>query len=194
MRVSAGMRGPSLLPLRRSCEAALQCLISLHRKFLALDFGRSHSQSSGAPNFRAFRTGSQPAWHIHPYTLRQPKAAGLSAESMRSKSWDEFVKPGAPDMHFVFAVCNNAARDEVCPVWPGQPVTAYSGMPDPRWAGETDQALDRAFREAFVRLDRRIGLLVSLPPASLDAFAIRNPLERIGRELNPSSAGSGASR
>lgn len=136
----------------------------------------------GAPNFRAFSAGSHPAGYIHPFALRQLEAAGLSAKGMRSKSWDEFAQPGAPQMDFVFTVCDNAAR-EVCPVWPGQPVTAHWGMPDPGWAGHTDEALERGFHESFVTLDRRIGLFLSLPlAASLERLAIQNELRRIGRE------------
>ena len=147
----------------------------------------------GAPNFHAFSAGSHPAGYIHPFALRRLEAAGLGANGMRSKSWDEFAQPGAPQMDFVFTVCDNAAR-EICPVWPGQPMTAHWGMPDPGWAGETDEALERAFHEAFVTLDRRIGLLLSLPLASLETLAIRDTLERIGREPGPFSGGSGASR
>jgi protein-tyrosine-phosphatase len=100
---------------------------------------------------------------------------------MRSKSWDEFAQAGAPRMNFVFTVCDHAAQ-EVCPVWPGQPLTAHWGIPDPGWAGNTDAALERAFREAFVTLDRRIGLFLSLPLGSLERLAIQNELHRIGRE------------
>jgi arsenate reductase len=135
----------------------------------------------GAPNFRAFSAGSHPAGHIHPFALRQLEASGLTAEGMRSKSWDEFAQAGAPRMNFVFTVCDHAAQ-EVCPVWPGQPLTAHWGIPDPGWAGNTDAALARAFREAFVTLDRRIGLFLSLPLGSLERLAIQNELHRIGRE------------
>ena len=135
----------------------------------------------GAPNFRAFSAGSHPAGYINPFALRQLAAAGLPTAALRSKSWDEFAQPGAPEMNFVFTVCNNAAR-EVCPVWPGQPITAHWGMPDPGWAGETNELLERSFRDAFVTLDRRIGLFLSLPLASLEWFAIQSEVRRIGRE------------
>jgi arsenate reductase len=135
----------------------------------------------GAPNFRAFSAGSHPAGYIHPFALRQLEASGLATAGLRSKSWDEFARSGAPQMNFVFTVCDSAAR-EVCPIWPGQPVTAHWGMPDPGWAGETEAVLARAFREAFVTLDRRIGLFLSLPLASLSALAIKSQIDRIGAE------------
>jgi arsenate reductase len=133
----------------------------------------------GKPNFRAFSAGSHPAGRIHPFATRQLQAAGLSTAGMRSKSWDEFAKPGAPQMNFVFTLCDDAAR-EVCPVWPGQPMTAHWGIPDPGAAGETDVELERAFRDAFVTLDRRIGLFLSLPLASLNSLAIKSELDKIG--------------
>jgi len=133
----------------------------------------------GKPNFRTFSAGSHPAGLIHPFALRQLEATHLPTAGLRSKSWDEFAKPGAPEMDFVFTLCNNAAH-EVCPVWPGRPVTAYWGMPDPGSGGETDAELERAFRDAFLMLDHRIGLFLSLPFRSLDALAIRRELDKIG--------------
>lgn len=135
----------------------------------------------GAPNFRAFSAGSHPAGYINPFALRQLEAAGLSAAGMRSKSWDELTQPGAAQMDFVFTVCDHAAR-EVCPVWPGHPITAHWGVPDPGWASQTDEVLERAFRDTFVTLDRRIGRFLSLPLASLERLAIQSELQRIGRE------------
>lgn len=133
----------------------------------------------GKPNFHAFSAGSHPAGRIHPFAIRQLEAAGLSTAGMCSKSWDEFAKPGAPRMNFVFTLCDDAAR-EVCPVWPGQPMTAHWGIPDPGAAGETETILERAFRDAFVTLDRRIGLFLSLPLASLNSLAIKSELDKIG--------------
>src|SRR5262249_4666625 len=98
----------------------------------------------------------------------------------RSKDWDEFAQPGAPVMDFVFTVCDNAAN-EVCPVWPGQPMTAHWGIPDPAAVVGTPEEVQRAFRDAFVSLDRRIGLFLSLPMASLDRLAIQREIDRIGR-------------
>ncbi|HYA64011.1 MAG TPA: arsenate reductase ArsC [Candidatus Sulfotelmatobacter sp.] len=133
----------------------------------------------GKPNFRAFSAGSHPAGRVHPFAIRQLETAGLPTIGLRSKSWDEFAKRGAPQMNFVFTVCDNAAR-EVCPVWPGQPMTAHWGIADPGAADESDAALERAFRDAFVTLDRRIGLFLSLPLSSLNPLAIKSELDRIG--------------
>jgi arsenate reductase (thioredoxin) len=128
----------------------------------------------GPPNFHSFSAGSHPAWYINAYALKQLAGAGLPTEGLRSKSWDEFEGPGAPQMNFVITLCDSAAR-EVCPVWPGQPVTAHWGMPDPGYA--TD--LDRSFRDAFVTLDRRISLLLSLPLASLSTLAMQQQVRGI---------------
>jgi len=135
----------------------------------------------GKPNFRAFSAGSHPAGRIHPGAVRQLESAGLPTAGLRSKSWDEFAKPGAPRMDFVFTVCDNAAA-EVCPVWPGQPMTAHWGIPDPGAVAGSDEQIERAFREAFVTLDRRIGLFLSLPLSSLDRLAIKKEVDRIGAQ------------
>jgi len=135
----------------------------------------------GKPNFRAFSAGSHPTGRVNPFALKQLEAAGLSVDGLRSKSWDEFAKPGAPQMNFVFTVCDNAGA-EVCPVWPGQPVTAHWGVPDPAAVVGTVDQMERAFRDAFVTLDRRITLFLSLPLASLTALALKKEIDRIGRE------------
>ena len=135
----------------------------------------------GRANFRAYSAGSHPHGVVHPMALRELERARMSTEGLRSKSWDEFAGPGAPAMDFVFTLCDDAAR-EVCPVWPGQPMTAHWGLPDPGNAGEDAQELDRAFRDAFITLDRRIGLFLCLPLESLDQLAIKKSVERIGHE------------
>src|SRR4029077_16542412 len=112
--------------------------------------------------------------------LRQLEIARLPTSGLRSKNWEEFARPGAPEMHFVFTVCDHAAR-EVCPVWPGQPMTAHWGVPDPAAAQGTPAQIERAYREAFVLLERRIDLFLSLPLASLDPMAIQKEVNRIGR-------------
>jgi arsenate reductase len=118
---------------------------------------------------------------VNPYAIKQLETAKLPVSGFRSKSWDEFAKPGAPKMDFVFTVCDNAAN-EICPVWPGQPVTAHWGVPDPAAVDGTPEQIERAFREAFVTLDRRISLLLSLPLASLDSLAIKKAVDRIGQQ------------
>lgn len=135
----------------------------------------------GQPNFRAFSAGSHPTGKVNPYALQQLKSAGLPVEGLRSKSWDEFAKPGAPTMNFVFTVCDSAAA-EVCPVWPGQPVTAHWGIPDPASVVGSEEEIARAFRDAFVTMARRIDLFLSLPLEKLDVLALRKEVTRIGRE------------
>ncbi len=135
----------------------------------------------GQPTFTAYSAGSHPSGYVREETLEQLKSAGLSVNGLRSKSWDEFAKPGAPRMDFVFTVCDNAAQ-EVCPVWPGQPMTAHWGIPEPGAAGDNSELLERAFRDAFVMLDRRISLFLSLPLASLDQLAIKKEIDRIGQQ------------
>ena len=134
----------------------------------------------GRPTFTAYSAGSHPSGRVREEALRQIEGAGLPVTGLHSKSWDEFAKPGAPQMDFVFTVCDNAAR-ETCPLWPGQPMTAHWGVPDPASvAGNTEQ-IERAFRDAFVMLDRRISLFLSLPLASLDQLAIKKEIDHIGK-------------
>jgi arsenate reductase len=135
----------------------------------------------GKPNFHAFSAGSHPTGRVNPFALKQLEAAGLSVAGLRSKSWDEFARPGAPQMNFVFTVCDNAAA-EVCPVWPGQPVTAHWGVPDPAAVVGASEQVERAFRDAFVTLDRRIALFLSLPLASLTELALKKEVDRIGHQ------------
>jgi arsenate reductase (thioredoxin) len=135
----------------------------------------------GKPNFTAYSAGSHPTGSVRPEALKQIKTASLPTEGLRSKDWAEFATPGAPKMNFVFTVCDNAAK-EVCPLWPGQPMTAHWGVPDPAAVkGEAEQ-IERAFRDAFVILDRRISLFLCLPLASLEALAIQREIDRIGRQ------------
>ena len=133
----------------------------------------------GHPTFTAYSAGSHPSGFIHPGALRQLEAAHLPTEDLRSKSWNEFAKPDAPKMDFVFTVCDNAAK-EICPIWPGQPMTAHWGVPDPGHVHGTPEQVDRSFLDAFTILDRRISLFLALPIASLDALAIKREIDRIG--------------
>jgi arsenate reductase len=135
----------------------------------------------GRPNFTAYSAGSYPTGKVRPEALRQLEVAHLPINGLRSKSWDEFVRPDAPKLDFVLTVCDNAAK-EVCPVWPGQPMTAHWGVPDPATAQGTGEQVEKAFRDAFFMLDRRISLLLSLPLAALDRLAIQKEIERIGRQ------------
>jgi len=135
----------------------------------------------GRPNFKAYSAGSRPGGRINPYAIRQLELAKLPTTNLRSKSWDEFAAPDAPKMNFVFSVCDNAAS-EVCPVWPGQPVTAHWGVADPAAVAGTPEQIERAFRDAFVVLERRISLFISLPLASLDSLSVKQQISKIGRQ------------
>ncbi len=135
----------------------------------------------GRPTFTAYSAGSHPSGRVRPEALREIEHAHLPTSGLRSKSWDEFAQPGAPAMDFVFTVCDNAAK-EVCPVWPGQPMTAHWGVPDPAAVEGTSDEIERAFRDAYMALDRRIGLFLCLPIASLDRLAIQREIDKIGRQ------------
>jgi arsenate reductase (thioredoxin) len=135
----------------------------------------------GKPAFAAYSAGSHPSGMVRPEALRQLEAAHIPTDGLRSKAWDEFSGPGAPRLDFVFTVCDNAAK-EVCPLWPGQPVTAHWGVPDPAAVRGGEAEVARAFRDAFFMLDRRISLFLSLPLACLDALAIKKEIDSIGRE------------
>jgi arsenate reductase len=130
--------------------------------------------------FTAYSAGSHPAGAVRPEALRQLASAGISIEGLRSKSWDEFAIPGAPRVNFVFTVCDIAAN-EACPFWPGQPMTAHWGIPDPAAVEGTPEQITRTFRDAFVTLDRRIRLFLALPFATLQQLALQQELEDIGR-------------
>ena len=136
--------------------------------------------SRGQGRFKAYSAGSQPVGRVNPHALEFLRHAGLPIEGLRSKSWDEFAQPGAPSLDFVFTVCDNAAH-EVCPIWPGQPVTAHWGLPDPAAVQGSDADKQQAFRDTFVALDRRIGLLTSLPIAGLDQLALARRVAEIGK-------------
>ncbi|MFO1455273.1 MAG: arsenate reductase ArsC [Steroidobacteraceae bacterium] len=134
----------------------------------------------GAGRFRSFSAGSHPNGRVNPFALALLERLGWPTDGYRSKSWDEFAVPGAPPLHFVFTVCDNAAG-EVCPVWPGQPVTAHWGIPDPAAVEGTEMQKTEAFREAFRVLDRRVELFTSLPLASLEGLSLAQRLRDIGR-------------
>jgi arsenate reductase len=135
----------------------------------------------GRPDFVAYSAGSHPKNSVHPAALRQLESARLPAEGYRSKSWEEFSGPDAPRLDFVFTVCDNAAA-EVCPIWPGQPMTAHWGVPDPAAVQGSEEEILRAFHSAFLMLDRRISLFLCLPLGSLDQLAIKREIDKIGGE------------
>jgi arsenate reductase (thioredoxin) len=140
----------------------------------------------GRPNFTAYSAGSHPTGTVRPEALRQLEQAHIPTNGLRSKSWEEFSRPGAPKLNFVFTVCDNAAR-EVCPVWPGQPMTAHWGVPDPAAVRGNEADVQRAFRDAFLLLDRRISLFLCLPFKALDNLALKRELDNIGRSTWPAT-------
>jgi arsenate reductase (thioredoxin) len=135
----------------------------------------------GRPNFRAYSAGSHPTGTVRPEALRQLAIARVPAGGLRSKSWEEFSQQGAPEMRFLFTVCDHAAR-EVCPVWPGHPLTAHWGVPDPAAVQGTAEQVESAFRNAYFLLDRRISLFLGLPFSSLDRLALHKEITRIGSQ------------
>ncbi len=135
--------------------------------------------SRGAGRFRAFSAGSHPVGRVNPYAAAFLQKAGHATDGLRSKSWDVFAQPGSPALDFVFTVCDSAAN-EVCPIWPGQPITAHWGLPDPAAVQGSDAEKEKAFRDTYVTLDRRIGLFTSLPIAGLDQLSLSRKVARIG--------------
>jgi arsenate reductase len=135
----------------------------------------------GFPTFKAFSAGSQPKGRVHPQALRQLELAGLPTAGLHSKSWDEISRLDGLELHFVFTVCDNAAK-EVCPIWPGRPMTAHWGVADPAAVEGTLEQIEKAFRDAYMMLDRRISLFLSLPLSSLDNLTIKKEIDRIGHK------------
>jgi len=135
----------------------------------------------GQNRFRAFSAGSFPKGAVHPLALDLLQQRGFSTEGLRSKSWDEFAAPGAPSLDFIFTVCDNAAG-EVCPIWPGKPLTAHWGIPDPAAATGSHEQRAAAFRTAFAELEDRIRAFIDLPLAALDGIRLKTQLDLIGRQ------------
>jgi arsenate reductase (thioredoxin) len=135
----------------------------------------------GRPKFTAYSAGSHPTGTVRPEALKQLEAARVPVNDPRSKSWEEFSKPDAPELDFVFTVCDSAAK-EVCPLWPGQPLTAHWGVPDPAAVNGSSEQISRAYRDAFVALERRISLFLSLPLASIDRLSLKKEIDNIGKQ------------
>lgn len=143
-------------------------------------FGEALLNKLGEGRFHAYSAGSHPRGKVNPHTLELLRRLHLSTEGLRSKSWDEFAKPGAPKLDFVFTVCDNAAS-ETCPVWPGQPMTAHWGVPDPAAATGTEAEVRYAFADTLRMLTNRINIFVSLPLRSLDQLTLQKQLDAIGK-------------
>ncbi len=146
---------------------------------------------AGRGNFRAFSAGSQPKGQVHPYTLDLLRKLHFDVSGLRSKSWNEFAGPDAPKLDFVFTVCDNAAN-ETCPVWPGQPMTAHWGVPDPAAAAGNEAEVRLAFADALRMLTNRINIFVSLPLRSLDELSLQSRLRAIGRMKDAGDPASAA--
>jgi arsenate reductase len=153
------------------------CTGNSARSILAEGILNHHAKGA----FTAYSAGSHPSGKVRPEAIRQLELAGIPTAGLRSKSWDEFAVPGAPSMDFIFTVCDNAAH-EVCPLWPGQPITAHWGVADPAAVHGSPEEIERAFHEAFIILDRRISLFLSLPFSTLETMSIQKELDRIGRQ------------
>ena len=135
----------------------------------------------GRPTFTAYSAGSHPSGAVRAEAIRQLETAHVPVVGLRSKSWAEFAKPGAPKLDFVFTVCDSAAK-EVCPIWPGQPMTAHWGVADPAAIKGTEAEITRAYRDAFMILERRISLFLCLPLASIDKLSLKKEVDAIGHE------------
>jgi protein-tyrosine-phosphatase len=139
----------------------------------------AHLNSAGQGRFKAYSAGSHPAGKVNPFALELLAKHGIDAGGLRSKNWDEFARPGAPEFDMIFTVCDNAAG-EMCPVWPGKPVTAHWGVEDPAAVSGNEEAKRKAFVTAFNELSGRINLLLALPLEKLDRLALKSKLDEIG--------------
>jgi protein-tyrosine-phosphatase len=134
---------------------------------------------AGRGRFGAYSAGSHPTGKVNPFALELLERSGLPLSNARSKSWDEFVGPAAPQIDFVFTVCNSAAT-EVCPIWPGRPISAHWGVPDPAAVQGSDEDKRRAFKQALIELSRRIDLFLALPVEKLEGLALKKKMDEIG--------------
>lgn len=170
----------SVAPMQRCYNVLFLCTGNSARSIMA----EAILNHKGKPNFVAYSAGSHPSGKVRPEALRQLALAHIPSSGFRSKSWDEFATSQAPRFDFVFTVCDNAAK-EVCPVWPGQPgetMTAHWGIPDPAAMQGTPEQIERAFRDTFLLLDRRITLFLSLPLEKLDRLSLKKALDDIGHQ------------
>jgi arsenate reductase len=166
----------------KTCNVLFLCTGNSARSILA----EALVDHWGKGRFKGYSAGSFPRGAVHPLALDLLENSRLHASGRRSKSWDEFAEPGAPRMDFVFTVCDRAAG-EICPVWPGQPVSAHWGVPDPAAAEGPEAERRKAFRDAYLTLENRIKLFVALPFDKLDRLAIKRNVDEIGRRAAPAS-------
>jgi arsenate reductase (thioredoxin) len=186
LQAEGGQNRCSAFPRKRSCAGSAV----IGRPFNVLFLCTGNSARSilaeailskvGAGKFHALSAGSQPRGKVHPEALRLLQSLDFEIARLRSKSWNEFARPGAPALDFVFTVCDNAAG-ETCPVWPGQPMTAHWGIPDPAAARGSAAEIALAFKDAYRMLSQRIGVFAALPITSLDQLSLQTKLKEIGR-------------
>jgi protein-tyrosine-phosphatase len=150
-------------------------------------FGEVILNQLGRGRFHAYSAGSHPRGEVHPYAIELLKRLHFSTEGLRSKNWNEFAQAGAPELDFVFTVCDAAAA-EMCPIWPGQPMTAHWGVPDPAAVTGSEEEIKRAFFDAFTQLNRRISIFLSLPLNKLDRLALQRRLDAIGKDTEKGPA------
>jgi arsenate reductase len=165
------------MPEKRRYNVLFLCTGNSARSIMA----EAIMRRKGLPNFISYSAGSHPSGFVRPEAIAQIEQARLPIDGLRSKSWDEFARPDSPKLDFVFTVCDSAAK-EVCPLWPGQPMTAHWGIPDPAAVRGTPEEIDHAYFQAFSALDRRISLFLCLPLASLDTFALQREIDNIGKQ------------
>jgi arsenate reductase len=165
------------MPEKRQYNVLFLCTGNSARSIMA----EAIMRRKGLPNFVAYSAGSHPSGFVRPEAIAQIERARLPIDELRSKSWNEFAGPDSPKLDFVFTVCDSAAK-EVCPLWPGQPMTAHWGIPDPAALHGTPEEIDRAYFQAFSALDRRISLFLCLPLSSLDTFALQREIDEIGKK------------
>jgi arsenate reductase (thioredoxin) len=163
--------------MQEHCNVLFLCTGNSARSIMA----EAIVNSRGFPTFAAYSAGSHAKGRVHPQALRQLERANMPTLGLRSKNWDEFSEPGTPEIHFVITVCDNAAK-EVCPVWPGHPITAHWSIPDPAAVEGTQEEIEKAFRDAFTMLEHRINLFLSLPISNLGRSAIKKQVEEIGQQ------------
>lgn len=168
---------------RKPLNVLFLCTGNSARSILA----EAYLNAAGKGRFKAFSAGSKPGGRVNPIALELLRATRIDTEGLRSKSWDEFAKPGAPEMDFVFTVCDNAAAEQ-CPYWPGQPMTAHWGVPDPAAVDGSDEQKRWAFHEALRALSTRINLFVSLPMEKLDRLGLEKRLREIGKSGQQTTA------
>lgn len=160
----------------RPCNVLFLCTGNSARSIM----GEAIINRVGAGKFKGYSAGSMPKGEVHPLTINLLNRLNYDTTALRSKSWEEFTKPCAPEMDFVFTVCDNAAN-EMCPIWPGQPMTAHWGVPDPVEIQGTDVEKTLAFADTYRMLNNRIGIFTSLPLSSLEQLSLQKQLDEIGR-------------